>query len=110
MKTFIIAILLSLTTTVSFSSNYCDHKRSSIEVQRCYNAAIETAQQQHDRAYHNAMANPRLNEASKDLLESDTINFFNRVNSQCRNQACVFNSLMDRSRVVNNFVATNVRR
>lgn len=107
MRRLIIATVLSLPAAASFAGNYCDYKKTSAEVTRCYNAAIEQAKYDHDKVVQRGMSSPNLSAANKRLLKEDTQDFINKVNSQCRSHACIFNSLVERQRIVTRFIQQN---
>jgi hypothetical protein len=104
MKNLILAIFLSTSTVSAFAYSYCAGRPTLHDRQTCYRANIEMQQRSHQRVYDEAMRSPKLSKRAKQVLEEDTVRYFNAINTQCRNDECVLKSLQDRVARVQQYI------
>ncbi len=104
MKKFFITLIFSLISTVSFAGNgYCDGRPSAREVQRCYVNAVQSQNGIMNSLVEKIMASNKITHQDKAELDKHIEDWSNRVNSTCRSDVCIYNSLVDYNRQLNNY-------
>lgn len=93
MKKIILALILAATTTLALAGHYCDTSRTQYDRNTCYKANVDLNSDALKIVYNSAMASPQLPAVNKAELKNKVAYFYDRINTVCRDNACVANSL-----------------
>jgi uncharacterized protein YecT (DUF1311 family) len=96
MKKLLTALILLLVSSTSFANGYCDGRPSQQDQDTCYKVVIETNNATIARRYTALMQSHKYTKQQKMNLQSNQKDWMLTVNSQCRTNSCVDNSMTDR--------------
>jgi len=94
MKYLIAIIIAFFSLSASAGNDYCDSRPGNTR-NTCYQQAVNGNMRVINKYLRAIYASPKVSQEKKDDIEKRYTNWVDRINSQCRTNACMYNSLKD---------------
>lgn len=81
----------------AMANGYCDTRQTQADVSRCYKDNIDLRNNLIQGTLNKIMTSTKIPYAEKKSVKKNHVLWESQVNSQCKSQACVENSLIQRN-------------
>lgn len=94
MRTYFIAVLLSLLASVSFAADQCSKAGSKTQVQQCYKQLVVDRKEALEEYYESIMESSNIPPQVKAKIAEDHVSFMKNIYEFCPDNDCVSSAMM----------------